>query len=132
MNDLYGMIRIMAARRSISNQKVTLYFHFSINEVSTLGFARTIALRLSTLIAMIVDIINSLLKHGFNSFYFLNGHGGNIPTIKAAFAFDYRERFPDGRIISNSNLANIDAGKLLFQAATELAKDYQLFLKNWI
>lgn len=176
-----------------------------------LGFSGTIALKPSTLIALIKDTIDSLLKHGFRYFYFLNGHGGNIATIEAAFseilyqtsiqieqhelipkfklrnwwefpkikklshelfgsmegkhatpseisltyyayphsvknavaipdvapdgpindAFDYRERFPDGRIISNSNLANIEAGKFLFHTATEeLIKDYQDFLKE--
>ena len=46
-------------------------------------------------------------------------------------AFDYRVRFPDGRIISNSNLASKEAGKLLFDAATiELYEEYQSFLDN--
>jgi len=174
-----------------------------------LGFAGTIALRPSTLIIVIKDIIYSLLKHGFRHFYFLNGHGGNTATIAAAFseifheisiqskkpetipkfklrnwwefskiktlshelfgkmegkhatpaeisltyyaypnsvktntvtpdiapdgpindAFDYRERFPDGRIVSNSNLASIEAGESLFHAAVEeTVKDYQNFL----
>jgi creatinine amidohydrolase len=176
-----------------------------------LGFSGTISIKPSTLIAMLNDVIDSLMKHGFRDFYFLNGHGGNIATINAAFseifhdysilqtrpkslpkfklrnwwefpqiaalshrlfgeaegrhatpseisltyfayphavknvtvtpdiapigpiydAFDYRERFPDGRIISNSNLASIESGKLLFEAATQdLVTDYIEFMQE--
>ncbi len=56
-----------------------------------LAFAGSITLRPTTLIAVIKDVVNSLAGHGFNRFFFLNGHGGNIATIRAAFAEIYAE-----------------------------------------
>ena len=51
-----------------------------------LGFAGSITVRPTTLISIIEDYVKSLAKHGFTHFFFLNGHGGNIATVKAAFA----------------------------------------------
>ena len=54
-----------------------------------LGFAGTIALRPSTFMAAIGDWCKSLAAHGFEKLYFLNGHGGNVATIEAAFSEIY-------------------------------------------
>jgi creatinine amidohydrolase/Fe(II)-dependent formamide hydrolase-like protein len=56
-----------------------------------LGFPGSISLRPSTMIAAIRDWAVSLYGHGFESLYFLNGHGGNVATIEAAFSEIYSE-----------------------------------------
>ena len=54
-----------------------------------LGFPGSMTLRPTTMIAALNDWIESLTRHGFDRIYFLNGHGGNITTINAAFAEFY-------------------------------------------
>jgi creatinine amidohydrolase len=54
-----------------------------------MGFAGTITLRPSTMIATMMDWAQSLARHGFERIYWLNGHGGNIATITAAFSEIY-------------------------------------------
>jgi len=56
-----------------------------------LGFPGTIALRPSTFMAAIGDWCRSLGLQGFEKLYFLNGHGGNVATIEAAFSELYAE-----------------------------------------
>ena len=56
-----------------------------------LAFAGTISLRPSTFMAAITDWVSSLSRHGFERIYFLNGHGGNVATIEAAFAEIYAD-----------------------------------------
>jgi len=74
-----------------------------------LGFPGTIALRPSTLLAVIVDVVRSLHRQGFRHIYFLNGHGGNVATINAAFQ----------EVYAQSTFGEVDLS------------DLRLLLRNW-
>jgi len=56
-----------------------------------LEFPGSVTLRPTTLIAVIKDIIYSLIHHGFTHLFFLNGHGGNITPLGSAFSEVYSE-----------------------------------------
>lgn len=60
-----------------------------------MGFPGTMTLRPSTMIAAITDWVLSLAHHGFTRIYFLNGHGGNVAPIAAAFSDIYARRALD-------------------------------------
>lgn len=64
-------------------------------------FPGSISLRPSTLILVIRDYITCLAKAGFTKFFFINGHGGNIATMKAAFSETYAH-------LSDLNIKNAD------------------------
>jgi creatinine amidohydrolase len=53
--------------------------------VHHMSFPGSMTVRPSTLIQIIHDYVTSLARHGFRRFFFLNGHGGNIATVQAAF-----------------------------------------------
>ena len=57
-----------------------------------LDFPGSITLKPTTLIAVVRDNVLSLARHGFTRFFFVNGHGGNIATVTAAFSEIYAER----------------------------------------
>lgn len=173
-----------------------------------LSFPGTITLRPTTMIGLIKDVILSLTNHGFTHLFFLNGHGGNIASIKTAFSeiyadhslsqkpssahfhlwnwyngdrvkalsetyfkeaegshatpselslsfyahpnavknvelshelssnedfrdcFDFKNKFPDGRMGADSSLASIDIGKELFKRAIEdILEIYESFYR---
>lgn len=51
-----------------------------------LGFAGTISLNPTTFMAVVNDVVDSLTMHGFDKFFFINGHGGNIAPAMSAFS----------------------------------------------
>ncbi len=65
------------------------------------AFPGSISLRPSTLILVIRDYLASLVRAGFTRFFFINGHGGNVATLKAAFSEVYA-------VLADLNLPNID------------------------
>jgi creatinine amidohydrolase/Fe(II)-dependent formamide hydrolase-like protein len=62
-----------------------------------MAFPGTITLRPSTFIAAVRDWTESLAAHGFERLYWLNGHGGNVATLEAAFSEIYAEHSLAGR-----------------------------------
>ena len=58
-----------------------------------MAFPGSISLRPSTLIALIQDYVKPLACNGFERFYFINGHGGNVASLKAAFSETYAAIF---------------------------------------
>ncbi len=56
-----------------------------------MSFPGSITLRPTTMIALLKDVILSLTNHGFTHLFFINGHGGNVDSIKAAFSEIYAE-----------------------------------------
>ena len=89
-----------------------------------LAFAGSISLRPTTLIAMIRDVVLSLVRHGFSRIYFLNGHGGNIATVQAAFAEIYGEASYSGRESPVSlRLGNWFAGRRVRELTRDLYGD---------
>ncbi|MEA5498796.1 creatininase family protein [Limnoraphis robusta Tam1] len=87
-----------------------------------MAFPGTISFRPSTLINVITDYITSLARHGFNKFFFINGHGGNIATLKAAFAETYAHL---GDLqLPNANLVQCQVGNwFMCRSVYKLAKE---------
>lgn len=53
------------------------------------AFPGSISFKPTTLILVVKETITSLARMGFTHFFFINGHGGNIATLKAAFSETY-------------------------------------------
>ncbi|MBE9003555.1 creatininase family protein [Fortiea sp. LEGE XX443] len=93
-----------------------------------IAFPGTISLRPSTLIQVVRDYVTSLVKAGFSKFYFINGHGGNIATLKAAFSETYA--YLEDLQISHAHqvqchIANWFMCKSVYELAKELYGDQE-------
>ncbi|PMR76448.1 creatininase family protein [Billgrantia endophytica] len=90
-----------------------------------LAFPGSISLRPSTLIAVLRDTVASLARHGFTHLFFINGHGGNIATVNAAFAEIYSEHSvrAGGQTGPNLTLFNWFAGRRGRELAESLYGD---------
>ncbi|MGL3710643.1 creatininase family protein [Leptospirillum ferriphilum] len=51
-----------------------------------LAFPGSASLSPETLIRVIRDVVTSFARNGFSRFFFINGHGGNVSSIQAAFS----------------------------------------------
>lgn len=60
-------------------------------------FPLTITLRTETLMHILHEVFDSLLKHGLKKLLIVNGHDGNIPAIEAA-TNEYRTQHPEFKI----------------------------------
>lgn len=63
-----------------------------------LNFPGTISIRESTLQAIIVDYIDSLVHHGFEKIIITNSHGGNAASITRALP-ELQDKYPEVKII---------------------------------
>ena len=50
-----------------------------------MAFPGTVSFRPSTLVRVVRDYVMALAEHGPDRFLFVNGHGGNVATVNAAF-----------------------------------------------
>ncbi len=49
-----------------------------------LGFPGTASMSAAGFAGLLTEVVESLARHGFRRFYFVNGHGGNTPAASAA------------------------------------------------
>jgi creatinine amidohydrolase len=91
-----------------------------------MDFPGSISLRPSTLILVVRDYLVGLTRAGFRKFFFINGHGGNMATVKAAFSEVYvtlAEQQVPGADQVQCTLANWFMCRSVMQLAQELYGD---------
>jgi creatinine amidohydrolase len=90
------------------------------------AFPGSISLRPTTLILVVRDYVVSLARAGFRYFFWINGHGGNVATLKAAFAETYATvadlRIPQAEQVK-CGLNNWYMNRSVYQLAKELYGD---------
>lgn len=62
-----------------------------------LAFPGSVSLRVSSYVAVLTDILNSLAGQGFKRFLLVNGHGGNSPA--ASLAMEWMAQHPGTRVV---------------------------------
>jgi len=88
-----------------------------------LAFAGSMSLRPETLMAVVQDWVTSLARHGFERFFFINGHGGNMATLKAAFAQTYQAIADLGTVPGGDRVRCRLANWYMTRGAYQLAKE---------
>lgn len=74
--------------------------------VHHMSFPGSMTLRPSTFIELIYDCVQSLARHGFRRFFFINGHGGNIAPLRASFSEIHWRRAEAGQADLTFAIAN--------------------------
>lgn len=88
-----------------------------------MGFAGTVTLRPTTFLAVVRDVVRSLAHHGFERFWFLNGHGGNVAPLETAFAEIHAQSSLDGARPVRCALHNWWEGERIAAALAEFFGD---------
>jgi creatinine amidohydrolase len=92
------------------------------------AFPGSMSLRPSTMILVIRDYLVSLSRAGFRKFFFINGHGGNVATLKAAFSEVYATladlQLPEGDRVQ-CRVANWYMCPDVYRRAKELYGDHE-------
>ena len=82
-----------------------------------MAFTGTITLQPKTLVNVIRDILISLAHHGFERIFIINGHGGNVNSVKTAFSETYQELEIGDRVVE--------------RGPDYLARNIQFEIHNW-
>jgi creatinine amidohydrolase len=90
-----------------------------------LEFPGSMSLKPSTMILVLRDYISSLAKSGFRRFFFINGHGGNVATMKAAFSEIYDHLASLGIDDVRCTVNNWYMGRDVYQLAQKLYGDQE-------
>jgi len=62
-----------------------------------LAFPGSVSLRVSTYLAVVRDILDSLSSQGFKRYVFVNGHGGNSPVV--SLAAEWMSAHPEAKVV---------------------------------
>jgi creatinine amidohydrolase len=70
-------------------------------------FAGTISISGATLKALVTEVCESLVSHGFKKLVLLNAHGGNVGILTSATQ-EFNSKFPEAKVLSLFWLDAID------------------------